>query len=58
MCNAHNIVAYCCELWEYEKMPLYMIYKYHGYKEAVQSCFMIRSLMYSIAARMVLDGEY
>lgn len=58
MCNAHNLVAYCCELFEYDSLPLSICAHLHGSETAKKSVFATRILMYSIAAKMILDGEY
>ena len=58
MCNAHNLVAYCCELFNYDSLSLSVCAHLHGFEIAKKSVFATRILMYSIAARMILDGEY
>lgn len=58
MCNAHNLVAYCCELFEYERLPLALIADLYGFETAKKSVFATRLLMYSIAGNMILRGEY
>ena len=58
MCNAHNLVSYCCELFDYERLSFSLCVRFHGFETAKTSVFETRVLMYSIAARMILDGEY
>ena len=58
MCNAHNLVAYCCELFNYDSLPLSLCVHLHGFEKGKKSVFATRILMYSIAAKMILDGEY
>ena len=58
MCNTHNLLAYCCELFEYEKLPLSICVELYGFESAKHSAFAMRMLMYSIAANMILRGEY
>lgn len=58
MCNAHNLVAYCCELFEHDKLPIALCNYLYGFETFKKSVFATRILMYSIAARMILDGEY
>lgn len=58
MCNAHNLVAYCCELFNYDSLPLSLCTRLYGFETAKKSVFATRILMYSIAAKMILDGEY
>lgn len=58
MCNTHNLLAYCCELFEYEKIPFSLCANLYSFEIAKYSTFAIRMLMYSIAANMILRGEY
>ena len=58
MCNAHNLVAYCCELFNYDSLPLALCNHLHGFETAKKTVYATRILMYAIAARMILNGEY
>lgn len=58
MCNTHNLLAYCCELYEYERLPLALCANLYGFNAAKKSVFATRVLMYSIAAHMIIRGEY
>lgn len=58
MCNVHNLLAYCCELFNYELTPLALCADLYGFERAKKSVFATRLLMYSIAANMILRGEY
>ena len=53
MCNAHNLVAYCVELFRDDSETAYFSFSLTEIK-----CCKMRMLMYSLAARMILDGEY
>ena len=53
MCNAHNLVAYCVELFHDDYDTAYFSFSL----SEIKRCTM-RMLMYSLAARMILDGEY
>lgn len=58
MCTAYDIVCYCCKLFHYEKAPLALCKDLFGFETAKKSVFATRILMYSIAANMVLGGDY
>ena len=58
MCNTHNLLAYCCELFEYEKLPFALCVDLHGFEKAKKSVFARRIMMYSIAAHMIINGNY
>lgn len=58
MANVHDLLMYCCGLFEYEKMPFGLCVDLYGFDIAKHSAFAIRMLMYSIAANMILRGEY
>lgn len=58
MCNTHNLLAYCCELFEYERTPFSLCAALYGFETAKKSVFATRLLMYSISAHMILGGEY
>lgn len=58
MCNAHNLVAYCCKLFEYDSLPLSLCVDLYGFERAKKSVFATRILMYSIAAKMIINGDY
>lgn len=58
MCNTHNLLAYLCELFEYEKVPFALCAHLHGYEKAKQTVFARRMMMYSIAGVMIIDGNY
>lgn len=53
MYNAHNLVAYCCELFNDDYESAYFSFSLIEIKR----CKM-RMLMYSLSARMILDGQY
>lgn len=58
MCNTHNLLAYCCELFEYDRLPFSICVSLYGFEKAKKSVFATRILMYSIAGKMILNGEY
>ena len=58
MCNTHNLLAYCCELFEYERTPFSLCAHLYGFEAAKKSVYATRLLMYSLAANMILGGEY
>lgn len=53
MCNAYNLVAYCFELFRDDSETAYFSFSVSEIKRC-----RIRMHMYSLAARMILDGEY
>lgn len=53
MCNAHNLVAYCCELFHDDYETTYFSFSLVEITRCKR-----RMLMYSLAAKMILDGEY
>ncbi len=58
MCNVHNLLAYCCELFDYERTAFALCVDLYGFEKAKKSVYATRLLMYSIAANMILRGDY
>lgn len=58
MVNCHNLLAYMCELFEREQLPLLLIADLHGKEKALKSVFARRCMMISIAGKMIHDLEY
>lgn len=58
MCNVHNLLAYCCELFDYDRTCLALYVDLFGLEEAKKSEYVTRLLMYAIAGNMIVRGEY
>ena len=58
MVNCHNLLAYMCELYEHEQLPLLLIADIHGKEKAVKTVFAQRCMMIAISARMIHDLQY
>lgn len=58
MCNTYNLLVCCFELFEYERTPFTLCVDLYGFERAKKSVYATRLLMYSLAANMILRGEY
>ena len=58
MCNVYDLLTYCCGLFNYERTPFGLCVDLYGFERAKETVFATRLLMYSLAANMILRGEY